>query len=131
MTTNRKMLKALKSAITYLDSSIVAMDKKDDNLLTNSVWHAAAELEYALFLFSMTVQNEIDKSKWKLNPKLKKVEVGPTLVTVQDLLNEAEKCIKNEKLLDAYKSAYIARHYILKVQKDFAKKKREAFKKKK
>jgi len=131
MTTNRKMLKALKSAITYLDSSIVAMDKKDDDLLTDSVWHAAAELEYALFLFSMTAQNEIDKSKWKLNPKLKKVEVGPTLVTVQDLLNDAEKCIKNEKLLDAYKSAYIARNYMLKVQKDFAKKKREALKKKK
>lgn len=131
MTTNRKMLKALKSAVTYLDSSIVAMDKKDDNLLTDSVWHAAAELEYALFLFSMTVQNEIDKSKWKLNPKLKKVEVGPTLVTVQDLLNEAEKCVKNEKLLDAYKSAYIARNYMLKIQKDFAKKKREALKKKK
>ena len=131
MTTNRKMLKALKSAVTYLDSSIVAMDKKDDNLLADSVWHAAAELEYALFLFSMTVQNEIDKSKWKLNPKLKQVEVGPTLVTVQDLLNEAEKCTENEKLLDAYKSAYIARNYMLKVQKDFAKKKREALKKKK
>jgi len=131
MTANRKMLKALKSAITYLDSSMLAMDKKNDNLLMDSVWHAAAELEYALFLFSMTAQNEIDKSKWKLNPKLKKVEVGPTLVTVQDLLNEAEKCIENEKLLDAYKSAYIARNYMLKVQKDFAKKKREALKKKK
>lgn len=131
MTTNKKMLKSLKSAIAYLDSSMLAMDKKDDNLLTDSVWHAAAELEYALFLFSMTAQNEIDKSKWKLNTKLKKVEVGPTLVTVQDLLNEAEKCAKNEKLLDAYKSAYIARNYMLKVQKDFAKKKREAPKKKK
>jgi len=131
MTTNKKMLKALKSAITYLDNSMLAMDKKDDNLLTDSVWHLAAELEYALFLFSMTVQNEIDKSKWKLNPKLKKAEVRPTLVAVQDLLNETEKCIKNEKLLDAYKSAYIARNYMLKIQKDFAKKKREALKKKK
>ena len=131
MTANRKMLKALKSAMTHLDNSMLAMDKRDDNLLTDSVWHAAAELEYALFLFSITVQNEIDKSKWKLNPKLKKVEVGPTLVTVQDLLNEAEKCVKNEKLLDAHKSAYIARNYILKVQKDFAKRKREALKKKK
>jgi hypothetical protein len=131
MTANRKMLKALKSAITYLDNSLSAMDKKDDNLLTDSVWHLAAELEYALFLFSITVQNGTDKSKWKLNPKLKKAEVGPTLVTVQDLLNEAEKSMRNEELLDAYKSAYIARNYILKVQKDFAKKKREALKKKK
>ena len=131
MTTNKKMLKSLKSAVNYLDNSMLAMDKKDDNLLADSVWHLAAELEYALFLFSITVQNEIDKSKWKLNTKLKKVEVGPTLVTVQDLLIEAEKCVKNKKLLDAYKSAYIARNYILKVQKDFAKKKREALKKKK
>jgi len=125
------MLKALKSAIAYLDDSMLAMDKKDDNLLTDSVWLAAAELEYALFLFSMTAQNEIDKSKWKLNPKLKKVEVGPTLVTVQDLLDEAEKYIESEKLSDAYKSAYIARNYMLEIQKDFTKKKREALKKKK
>ena len=131
MTANRKMLKALRSAITYLDNSMLAKDKKNDDLLKDSIWHAAAELEYTLFLFSMTVQNEIDKSKWKLNPRLRKVEVGPTLVTVQDLLNDVEKCIKNEKLLDAYKSAYVARSYMLKVQKDFAKKKREALKKKK
>jgi hypothetical protein len=131
MTTNKKMVKALKSAITYLDNSMLAMDKKDDGLLTDSVWHAAAELEYALFLFSISIQNEIDKSKWKLNPKFKKAEVGPTLITVQELLNEAEKCMKNEKLLDAYKSTYIARNYMLKVQKDFAKKKREALQKKK
>ena len=130
MAANKKISEALKSAITYLDNSIPAMDKKDENSLADSIWHVAAELEYVLFLFSITVKDEIDKSKWKLNPKLKKVELGPTLVTVQDLLNEAEKCMKNEKLLDAYKSAYIARHYILKVQKEFARKKREALKKK-
>jgi len=130
MAANKKILKALKSAITYVDSSMPAMDKKDENSLTDSIWHVAAELEYVLFLFSITVKDKVDKSKWKLNPKLKKAELGPTLVTVQDLLNEAEKCTKNEKLLDAYRSAYIARHYILKVQKEFARKKREALKKK-
>jgi len=130
MATNKKILKALKSAITYVDNSMPAMDKKDENSLADSIWHVAAELEYVLFLFSITVKDKVDKSRWKLNPKLKKVELGPTLVTVQDLLNEAEKCTKNEKLLDAYKSAYIARHYILKVQKEFARKKREALKKK-
>lgn len=130
MAANKKILKALKSAITYVDNSMPAMDKKDENSLADTIWHVAAELEYVLFLFSITVQDKVDKSKWKLNPKLKKVELDPTLVTVQDLLNEAEKCMKNEKLLDAYKSAYIARHYILKVQKEFARKKREALKKK-
>ncbi|MDH5374819.1 MAG: hypothetical protein OEZ21_03835 [Candidatus Bathyarchaeota archaeon] len=130
MAANKKILKALKSAITYVDNSMPAMDKKDENSLADSIWHVAAELEYVLFLFSITVRDKVDKSKWKLNPKLKKVELGPTLVTVQDLLNEAEKCTKNEKLLAAYKSAYIARHYIVKVQKEFARNKREALKKK-
>jgi len=131
MTANEKILTALKSTITYLDNSMLAVGKKDENQLEYSVWHVAAELEYALFLFSITVQDEIDTSKWKLNPKLKKVEVGPTLVTVQDLLNEAEESLRGEKLLDAYKNISIARHYILKIQKDFTKKKREALKKKK
>ena len=131
MAANEKILKALKSAITHLDNSMLTMDKKDDNSVADSVWHTAAELEYALFLFSITVQDEIDKTKWKLNPKLRKVEVGPMLVAVQELLDKAEKCVTNENLLDAYKSAYIARHFILKLQKDFTRKKREALKKKK
>ncbi len=130
MAADRKILKALKSAIGYLDNSMPALDRKDENSLADSIWHVAAELEYVLFLFSITFKDEADKSKWKLNPKLKKNELGPTLATVQDLLNDTEKCIKNEKLLDAYKNAYIARHYILKVQKEFARKKREALKKK-
>lgn len=130
MAANEKISKALKSAMAYLENSMLALNKKDKNSLMDSVWHVAAELEYALFLFSITPQDNSDKSKWKLNPKLKKVEVGPALVAAQDLLDEAEKSMADGKLLDAYKSAYIARHYILNVQKDFAKKKRGAFKKK-
>lgn len=131
MTANEKIFKALKLAISHLDNSMEAIDEKDENPLEHGVWTVAAELEYALFLFSITVHDEINKSKWKLSPKLKKSEVGSKLVKVQDLLNEAEKHMKNEKLLDAYKNASIARNYILKIQKDFAKKKREALKEKK
>lgn len=131
MAANEKILKALKLAITHLDNSVQAMDKRDENSLADGIWHVGAELEYALFLFSIAAQGEIDTSKWKLNPKLKKVELGSTLVAVQDLLSEAEKCMRNKKLPDAYKGACIARDWILKIQKDFAKKKREALKKKK
>ncbi len=130
MTADKKILKALRSTITHLENFIRAMNKKDEISMANSVWHVGAELEYALFLFSITLRDEADKSKWNLNPKLKKLEAGPTLVTAQDLLNEAEKNMTNKKSSDAYRNAYIARHYVLKVQKDFAKKKREALKKK-
>lgn len=130
MTANDKISKSLKSTITYLENSIVALDKKDENLFANNIWQVAAELEYMLFLFSMKFQDEIDQLKWKPNPELKKAETGPMLVEVQNLLNEAEKCMENEKSVDAYKNGYIARHYVLKVQESLAKKKREALKKK-
>jgi hypothetical protein len=128
MATNEKISKALKSVATYLENSIRALAKRDENSLMDNVWHVAAELEYTLFLFSITFQEEADKPKWRSNPRLKKVEVDSALVTVQDLLKEVDKRMKEKNLLEAYKKANIARHYVLKVQRDFARKKREALK---
>jgi len=90
MVTDEEILKALRSAITYLDNSLVVAGKKDEDLLENSVWHVAAELEYTLFLFSVIVQDEIERSKWKLSPKLSKINVYQALLKVQDLINRAE-----------------------------------------
>ena len=129
MAAEDKILKSLESAMTYLENSKLALNEKDESALADDVWHVAAELEYTLFLFSITVQDENDKSKWKVNPKSKKLEVSPTLIAVRDLLGKAEKSMKNKNLLEAYKSAYNARHHILRLQKDFSKKKREALKK--
>jgi hypothetical protein len=128
MAVNEKILMALKSVAPYLENSIRALAEKDENSLMDNVWHVAAELEYALFLFSITFEEEAEKPKWRSNPKLKKVEVDSALVTVQDLLKEVYKHMKEKNLLKAYKEANIARHYVLKVQRDFARKKREALK---
>jgi len=130
MTANEKILKSLKSATTHLENSMQALNKKDENAFAESLWHLAAELEYVLFLFSITFQNENNLSKWKPNPEQKNAETGLVLVEVQNLLDEAEKRMMNGKSLDAYKGTYIARHYILRVQEELAKKKREALKKK-
>ncbi len=130
MAANEKILKSLKSATTHLENSMLALNKKDENAFADSLWHVGAELEYALFLFSLTFQNESNLPKWKSNPEQKSTEAGPILAKVQNLLDEAEKHIINGKSLDAYKSAYVARHHVLKVQEELAKKKREAFKKK-
>jgi len=130
MTANEKMLKVLKTAETHLENSMLSLNKKDENSFDKSLWNAAAELEYALFLFSITFQNESDKSKWKANPDLKKIETGSVLVEAENLLKEAEKSIANKNLQNAYRIVYIARHYLLKVQENLAKKKREALKNK-
>jgi hypothetical protein len=130
MAANEKILKSLKSAAAYLENSIRALDKKDEKLFDGSLWHGAAELEYALFLFSMMFQDESSLSEWKPNPELKKTESAPMLVEAQKLLKNAENLLVNEDLLDAYKSAHVARHYLSKVQEDIAKKKRQELKKK-
>jgi hypothetical protein len=130
MTINEKMSKALKSAAVYLENAILALDKKDENSFADSLWHVAAELEYALFLFSITFPNESNLLSWKRNRELGKIETGSMLAEVKNLLNEAERFVVKERLLDAYKSAYVAKHYVLKVQEDLAKKKREMLKKK-
>jgi len=131
MATHQKILKALRSALAYTDDSMLAVDKKDGGRLENGIWHVAAELEYALFLFSLKAQDEIDRSKWKLNPRIDKVEAGPILVRVRDLLDKCDESLRKKEFLDAFRDAFFARRCLLMVQKDFAKKKREALREKK
>jgi hypothetical protein len=130
MSANEKILKALKTAETNLESSVAALNKKDETAFADSVWHAADELEYALFLFSLTFQDEGARTKLKPNPELKKMDTHSLLAEAQNLLNEAERYLSNRKQRDSYKDAYVARHYVLRVQEDLAKKRREALKKK-
>ncbi|MEM2937034.1 MAG: hypothetical protein QXJ63_00635 [Candidatus Bathyarchaeia archaeon] len=127
MASNEKILKALESATHYLVDSLSTLSK-DEKAFTDSIWHVAAELEYALFLFSLMFKGEGDTSKWKPNPEAKKIGAEEMLTTVQELLGESKKALVGEDLLDAYKCAYMARHYVFRIQQDFARKKREASK---
>ncbi|MGB9683958.1 MAG: hypothetical protein ACPL1Z_03395 [Candidatus Bathyarchaeales archaeon] len=130
MIANDKILKALESALNHLKLSTSALKSRDENAFSNSVWHIAAELEYALFLFSLTFGNKHDTLKVKLNPEPKNLQFDNVMAEVENLLEEAKKLISSRNLLDAYKSAYMARHRVFKVQEILAKKKREMLKKK-
>jgi hypothetical protein len=125
-----KMLRSLKSAVTYLENSALALDKKDEDLLADNIWHAAAELEYALFLLSITTQNENGVTELRSNRRSKEDDVDSALVGVKNLLNEAQKLVLGGTLQDAYKSAYVARHRLLKIEDNLSKKRREMLKKK-
>jgi hypothetical protein len=129
MAIDEKILSSLKSAITYLENSTIAIDKKDEHMLTDSIWHVAAELEYALFLLSIKAQNGIKAPKPKSDLDSKKADFDSALVDVKNFLNEAEKFFLSRRLQDAYKSAYVARHYVSKITEDLAKKKLEILRK--
>jgi len=129
MAIDEKILSSLKSAIEYLENSAIALDKKDRDVLTDSIWHVAAELEYALFLLSIIMQNEIKALKPKSDLESKKADVDSALFDVKNLLNEAMKFFLSRRLQDAYRSAYVARHYVFKIMEDLAKKKLETLRK--
>ncbi|MEM3618581.1 MAG: hypothetical protein QXK47_05870 [Candidatus Bathyarchaeia archaeon] len=129
MASNDKILKALESAANYLEKSISALSSGDEDYFSEYFWHVAAELEYAIFMFSITFQEEnVDKSKWKPNPDIKKDDIHNVLDEVRSLLDNAKRLLISGKVLDAFKDVYVARHCVFAIEENLAKKKRERFK---
>ena len=114
MKQQKTIIEALTSAISHLENSMKALVNKDENIVTASVWKAAADLEYANFLFSIT-RDEPKSSSWKLDLRSKQVEIGPLLVSAQDLIKEAKSDLDSDELPKAYKKTWMARGYLLKV----------------
>lgn len=110
-----KLIKAVTSAISNLEDSAKALVEKNEKDVLGHVWQAAADSEYALFLFSFTQPEGSEGSSWKSSFHLKKVEIGPAVVLAQDLLEEAKKSIEKDDLHEAYKKTWMARGYLLKV----------------
>jgi hypothetical protein len=119
------ILKAVTSAISHLENSMEALMKKDEKKVLYLTWRAASDLEYALFLFSLMHQDETESSSWKLKHHPKQLEIGPLLVSTQDLLKEAKNSFTAEALHEAHKKTWMARGRLLRLHDFFEKKRRE------
>jgi hypothetical protein len=120
----QKIIEAIKSAINHLESSMKCLVNSDENGVAGAVWRAAADLEYANFLFSV-MQDESESRSWKLDLRSKQVDIGPLLVSAQDLLREAEIGLDVSELHEVYKKTWIARGYLLKVQEILEKRRKK------
>jgi len=118
-------LENITSAINHLEESMKALVEKNEKEVTRLVWRAAADLEHALFLFSLMHLDETPSASWKLNPPSKQVEVGPTLVVAQDLLKEAKNSFEAENFHEAHKKTWMARGHLLRVHEFFEKMRRK------
>jgi len=121
----QKIIEAIKSAIKHVESSMKALVNRDKNEVADSVWQAAADLEYANFLFSIIMQDESESSSWKLDTRSKQVEIGPLLMSAQNLLRNAESGLDVGELRETYKKTWMARGYLLKVQGILEKRRKE------
>ncbi|MEM3627842.1 MAG: hypothetical protein QXJ11_06115 [Candidatus Bathyarchaeia archaeon] len=128
MDVSDKVATAIASALSYLENSIDALNKKDYDVFAKKVWHVVAELEYALFLFSIIIQDDL-ASKLKADPDPKKVELNQILIDATHFLKSAETLVKAGNFSDAYGNVRNARNYVLKVQEELLKKSREESKK--
>ena len=122
MALENKITKAVLSAMKYLENSKNLITENNQDALANHVWKASAELEYALFLFSILRKNE-DHS-WKVDLKSKKLEIAPAIASTEGLLENARTGFENGNFLEAHKKIWIARGYLLKVQNVLEKKRR-------
>ncbi len=112
---SEKILRTITSAISHLEDSMEAFAKNKETALMDNLWRAAADLEYALFLFSLKHQDEARSSAWKLDSHSKQSEIEPILVSTKDLLETAEESIKANNFLEAHKKAWLARGQLLRV----------------
>jgi len=109
-----KVSEALKNAVSCLEGAIKARIDGDDDTLKNKVWHGAAEVEYAVFLLSLTQGSE--NEPWKNGIKQPaNLNIESALAMAQENLLEAERKLENDQA-EAYRFAWIARGLMLTVQ---------------
>jgi hypothetical protein len=129
MAYDMEIVQSLDSSMSYVKESFRISGTAPLNEFDVCVWHAAAELEYALFLFSLKIQDENVTKGWKPNRSRRKDDAATLLKAAQEVLSRSQESVCAEEWLKAYRDAFGARHLLLWVQKDLAKKRRGSFKK--
>jgi hypothetical protein len=117
-----KIAKALTSCEAYLDKSIAALKSASEEL-DSWTWHAAAELEYALFLFSLRKADEDVTLKWRAESPDGNRSPAELLNTVQNLVVHSRESAASGSWLQGRKYAYAARSVLLRIQREHARKK--------
>ena len=117
-----KLIEAVASAVDNLEEAMKALIKGDERETLRRVWRAAADSEYALFLFSIDSNTSPEASHpWKFTLNPKNMETGPALTLAQELLKEAEGNIRTGNFQEAHRKTWMARVYLLEAQGIFEK----------
>ena len=128
----KEAISSLELAYNCLEEAIKSAIEKKEHNLGELVWKASSELEYSLFLLSMKIGEEnlpkINPSS-RFDPKFKG-EIGPFLVSIQDLTAEAIKLLKKKLYSEAYEAARAARNGLLRLHTMLERQRKEKRKKK-
>ena len=120
---SEKIAEALASCETYLEKSIAA-SKNAYEESDNWVWHAAAELEYALFLLSLKGSDDYAPLNWKTGSHYRNDSTAKLLNAVQNLVIRSKESTATGDWPQARRCAYAAGDILLRIQREYARKKR-------
>lgn len=123
MAYSEKIVKALASCEVFLEKSVAALMSACEES-DHWVWHAAAELEYALFLFSLKNADENVTLKRKTRSRDKNDSTAKLLNRVQNLVVQSKESIAAGNWLQAHKYACAAGNILLRIQREYGRKKR-------
>ena len=123
-----KIEKALSTALRHLEDSLKAMSGGgDENAVSNSLWSASAETEYALFLLSLMHRDKSKDASWKHGSSSKhSIEFKPILTSSLELLKKAKAQVEASNFEKGYEATWTARNLLLKAQELLDKKRKGA-----
>lgn len=122
-----KIEKALSAALQYLEGLLEALSNNgDEKAVSDSLWSASAETEYAVFLLSLTHSDKAEGASWKRGSSSKQsIEFKAALTSAQELLKSAKASVESGNFVKGYEETWTARNLLLKAQELLEKKRRE------
>jgi len=122
-----KIVTALSSALNHLEDSESALSNNDEKAVTDALWSASAETEYAVFLLSLMQGERAESASWKHGSSSKQsIEFKPALTSARELLRNAKEKVEAGNIEKGYEEAWTARNLLLKAQELLEKKRKEA-----
>ena len=125
-----KIKAALTAALRHIEESIGACANNNEEAMSNSLWRASSETEYAVFLLSLlkSDNSKITPSKQRSSTK-QSLEMESSFASAQQLLASAKANVETADYTKGYEEAWTARDLLLKVQDLVDKKRKEEGKK--
>ena len=120
-----KIEAALTTALKHVEEAINAHTRNDEKTMSDSLWSALAETEYAVFILSL-LQNDRSNAALKQGTSGKQsIEPESTLTSAQQLLRSVKEKTQTGEHLKAHEEAWTARNLLLKLQESIEKKRKK------
>ncbi len=116
---------ALTAALRHLEDSIKSQANNDEKTMSDHLWWATSEAEYAVFLLAIMQKDRLESASLKHGslPKYA-TELLSTLVSAQQLLGSAKQNMHVGNYTQSYEDAWTARNLLFEAQEAIERKQR-------